>query len=81
MVITIRSFKNFLSRPLTPTTADMKALDEEVEQKLEKNVLKLDDWSEEDSYAGVGAVERFFKKYIVLPHGKVQRSIIRTHPL
>lgn len=60
----------FPSRPLTPTTADLKALDEEVEQKLEKNALKLDDWSEEDPYAGMGAVERIFKKYIMLPRGR-----------
>ena len=47
----------------------MKALDEEVEQKLEKNVLKLQDWSEEDPYADMGRVERFFKKYLMLPAG------------
>ena len=70
VVIPIRPFKKFLSRPLTPTTADLKALDEEVEQKLEKNALKLDDWSEEDPYAGMGAVERIFKKYIMLPRGR-----------
>ena len=63
-------FREFAPRPLTPTTGDLKALDEEVEQKLEKNVLKLDDWSEEDPYAGVGAVKRFFKKYFMLPQGR-----------
>ena len=68
----------FVPRPLTPTTGDLKALDEEVEQKLEKNVLKLDDWSEEDPYAGVGAVKRFFKKYLMLPHGTYNVKVCTT---
>ena len=57
-------FCKLVPRPLTPTTGDMKALDVEVEQKLEKNVLKLDDWSEQDPYAGVGGIKRFFKKLL-----------------
>ena len=68
-------FEEIAIRPLTPTTADMKALDEEVEEKQKKNVLVIDDFSEPDPYEGMGRAEKFVKKYLMLPHCKLYLPI------
>ena len=56
-------------RPLTPSSVQLKALDDEVAEKLATNKLVQDDFREVDPYQGMFTWQRFIKKYLILPKG------------
>ena len=51
----------------TPTTNDLKRLDQEVEELQQSKKLIMDDFSEVDPYAGLSKFKYIMKKYILLP--------------
>ena len=56
-------------RPVTPTEAELKALDQEVEEIQARKKLIQDDFSEVDPYADLTGWRKTLKKYFMLPQG------------
>ena len=61
-------------RPLTPSSAQLKALDEEVEAMMAKKKLIQDDFSEVDPYAEFAGWKKVLFKYFMLPQGAYRRD-------
>ena len=57
-----------LTQAPTPTTMDLKRLDQEVEELRESKKLIMDDFSQKDPYAGLSRTKYILKKYILLPN-------------